>query len=257
MQLLIAVLCACWSIPVAAQVTGEFYLEKDTFARGEPVFLYFRLSNLGPNAVLLFEPDIDQPMCSGHLITVTTDPPPPYSCLNIADTGCTINGMPKQLPPLLPGQSSIQRVLLNFSHDINTPGYYLVKASHIAMPNLTAGDAGAYLRFRVDGDAPPYPVAKLQPWVDQLTSIDVRKRFEAAQILASLAPRALEKTLLEFVGNPEFRRYAPLALHRLNTPASLQALSDLGNASAPGPPEPIEAESYLAKTNERMCYPQL
>ena len=246
---------ACWSVTAAAQVTGEFYLEKKTFAPGEPVFLYLKVSNHGPNAILMFEPDIDQPACSGHSITVTTDPPPAYSCPNLADTGCTINGPPKQLPSLLPGQSNIQRDLLNFNHEINAPGGYLVKADHIGLPLGTRGETHAYLRFRVDGSAPPYSAAKLQPWADQLTSADGIKRYEAAQILASLGPPALEKTLLGFPGNPEFRRYAPLALHRLNTRTSLQALADMAKASGPGSWEQMEADLYLGKTDDRKCYP--
>ena len=34
-----------------AQLTGEFYLDKATFAPGEPVFLYFKLSNKGSDTV--------------------------------------------------------------------------------------------------------------------------------------------------------------------------------------------------------------
>ena len=57
-----------------AQLSGEFYLEKTTFAPGEPVFLYFKLSNNGPDAVEVVEPDPEQPFCSGISITVSKDP---------------------------------------------------------------------------------------------------------------------------------------------------------------------------------------
>ena len=253
-RLLIAGLCAWWTVSAAAQVTGEFYLEKKTFAPGEPVFLYLKVSNHGPNAILMFEPDIDQPFCLGNTITVASDPPPAYSCPDIATSGCTMNGQFKQLPPLLPGQSNVQHFLLNFNHEIRAAGDYVVDAGHFGVPPGTGGDTHAYLRFRVDGSAPPYPAAKLQPWIDALKSADGMKRYEAAQLLASLGPPAQEKTLLGFAANPEFRRYAPLALHRLNTPASLQAFADLVKAGGPGSWEQTEADRLQAKTDYRKCY---
>ena len=57
-----------------------------------------------------------------------------------------------------------------------------------------------------------------------------------------------------FAANPEFRRYAPLALHRLNTPASLKAFADLVKAGGPGSWEQTEADRLQAKTDYRKCY---
>ena len=37
-----------WSVPAIGQINGRFYLEKTVFASGEPVFLYFEVSNSGP-----------------------------------------------------------------------------------------------------------------------------------------------------------------------------------------------------------------
>lgn len=256
-RLLIAGLCAFCTISTAAQVTGEFYMEKETFAPGEPVFLYFKLSNHGPDAIRLMSPDIDQPGCSANSITVTSDPPPAYSCPNFAETGCVLNGTLKPLPPLLPGQSDIQRFLLNFNREVNDPGDYVVNASHFDIPIGAGGEAQANLHFRVDGDAPPYPAAKFQPWADQLKSSDPMKRFEAAQTLASLAPRSLEDTLIGFAANPEFRRYAPLALHRLNTPRSIEAMANMVKANGPGTWEQMEGARYLAETGDRQWYPLL
>jgi hypothetical protein len=254
---LIAGLCACWSISAAAQVTGEFYLDKDTFVPGEPVFLYFKLSNNSLDAIQLASPDIDQPFCSGTSITVTNDPPPAYSCHNFADSGCVINGALRPLSALQPGQSNTQRFLLNFNHEINAPGDYQAEAAHNGMPPGAGGEAKASLHFRVDGDAAAYPPAKLQPWLDSLKSNDQAKRIESAQTLASLAPLWLEDTLLGFAANPEFRRYAPLALHRLKTPRSIEALADMVKATGPGTWEQMEAARYLAMTGDQQWYPLL
>jgi HEAT repeat protein len=75
--------------------------------------------------------------------------------------------------------------------------------------------------------------------------------------LASLAPVSLEATLLEFAGNPEFSRYAPLAFHRLNTPQSLQAMADLSKTAGPGTWEQMEAARYLAETGDQKWFPLL
>ena len=69
---------------------------------------------------------------------------------------------------------------------------------------------------------------------------------------ASRSP-ALEETLLGFAKNPEFQLYAPLALHRLNSPRSLQAMAEL-LSSAPYIPD---AARYLAETGDQKWYPVL
>lgn len=253
---LIAGFCIFWSTSAMAQVTGEFYLEKTTFAPGEPVFLYFKLSNEGPDTVQVSTADPEQPFCSGNSITVTSDPAPASSCRNFRDSGCVTNGL-RSLAPLLPGHSKIERYLLNFNHEINSPGSYWVEAAHIGVQNRKAQDIHSKLYFRVDGNAAAFPASEFQPWVDQLQSPQQEKRLEAARTLASLAPLSLQATLLGFADNPEFRRYAPLAFHRLNTRRSIRAMADLMKASAPGTFEHSEAARYLAETNDQRWYPLL
>jgi hypothetical protein len=72
-RLVFASLCVFSSIPSAAQVKGEFYLEKSMFVLGEPEFLYLKLVNQGPNTVEIFTSDPEQPLCSGNSITVVSD----------------------------------------------------------------------------------------------------------------------------------------------------------------------------------------
>jgi hypothetical protein len=256
-RLLVASLCIFSSIPAVAQLTGEFYLDKATFAPGEPVFLYFKLSNKGSDTVEIVIPDPEQPFCSGNLITVSSDPAGTSSCPFFGDDGCVSNGNLLSSSPLLPGRSSIERFLLNFHHEINAPGDYWVEARHIGILNRTAGEEHTKLTFRVDGNAPAFSPSKLQPWVDQLTSTDHAKRMEAARTLASLAPQSLESTLLGFADNPEFRRYAPLAFHRLNNPRSVEAMAGLMKMSGPGTFEQMEATRYLAESNDQKWYPLL
>jgi hypothetical protein len=53
-----------WSIFAVAQLKGRFYLEKDLFAKGEPVFLYFELTNGGLRAERVSRAD-PYSFCSG------------------------------------------------------------------------------------------------------------------------------------------------------------------------------------------------
>jgi hypothetical protein len=154
---------------------------------------------------------------------------------------------------LRPGESYIERFLLNFDHEIGTPGDYWVQAKHSDLGNPTAGDAHAKLNFRVEEDT--IAPSELQPWLDSLRSDDRSKRFEAARTLASIAPPSLEETLLGFINNREFRRYAALAFHRLNTPRSMDAMAEL--MQGPVTNEQMQAGRYLALTGNQRWYPLL
>jgi hypothetical protein len=91
-RLVFASLCVFWSIPSLAQITGEFYFEKATFAPGEPVYLYLKLVNDGSDTVEIFASDPEQPFSSGNSITVLSDSAVTPQCLSFTDSGCVING---------------------------------------------------------------------------------------------------------------------------------------------------------------------
>ena len=253
-RLLLAGLSLLWSISAAAQLTGEFYLEKTSFARWEPVFLYYRITNKGAGTVTVASTlDPGQPGCSGHSITVSSDPIPTPSCSHLGGEGCNYNGPPSQPILLSPGESYTERFLLNFDHVINTPGDYWVEAKHSGMGSRTTGDAHTKVSFRVKEN--PIAPSELQPWLDGLKSADRSKRFEAARTLASIAPPSLEETLLGFINNPEFRGYTALAFHRLNTTRSMDTMAEL--MQGPVTNEQIEAAHYLAMTGNQRWYPLL
>jgi HEAT repeat protein len=153
--------------------------------------------------------------------------------------------------PLQPGRSRVDRFLLNFKHEINAPGDYWVDVKRGG-----PGAAHSKLHFQVDSNL-VFPSGRLQMWVDQLESSDREMRLEAARTLASLGPQSGESVLLNFSNDPELRKYAPLAFHRLGTARSLEALADLMKASGPGTFERLEAARYLAKTNDQKWYPLL
>jgi HEAT repeat protein len=253
-RLLLVGLSLLWSISGAAQLTGEFSLHKTSFARWEPVFLYYRLTNNGLDSVTIASTlDPGQPGCSGHAIKVSNDPIPTPSCPYLGDQGCHYSGPPSHPRLLRPGESYLERFLLNFDHEINVPGDYWVEAKHSGLEDRTVGDAHTKLTFRVEENT--IAPSELQPWLDGLRSADWEKRIEAARTLASLAPPSLEETLLGFVKNSEFRRYTPLAFHRLNTPRSMDAMAEL--MQGPVTSEQMEAAHYLALTGNERWYPLL
>ena len=253
-RMLLACLSLLCSASAVGQLRGQFYLEKTSFARWEPVFLYYRLTNSGQTPVTVFSSvHTEQPGCSGHWITVSSDPVPTPSCPLMGSQGCVVNGPLSQPRLLRPGESYIERFLLNFDHEINTPGDYWVEAKHSGLGNRTEGDAHAKLNFRVEEDT--IAPNQLQPWLDGLRSDDRSRRSEAARTLASIAPPSLEGTLLGFINNPEFRIYAALAFHHLNSPRSMDAMAEL--IEGPVTNEQMEAAHYLALTDNQRWYPLL
>ena len=246
-RLILAGLWLLGSVAASGQLTGQFYLKKTFFARWEPIFLYYRITNDGREAVEIINTrNPEQPGCSGHSIRVSSDPSP-------TSVGCVSNGPLAQPRTLRPGESYTERFLLNFSHEINLPGDYWVEAKHSGMWNKTAGDSDVKLRFHIGEDT--VAPNQLQSLLDALHSTDREKRIEAARILASLAPPSLENALFGFANEPEFRRYAPLAFHRLNTTRSMEKMAEL--MQGPATNEQLEAAQYLADTHDQHWYPLL
>ena len=231
-RLALAGLCVFVSVSAAAELTGKFYLEKETFAQGEPVFLYLSLVNKGPDVADLTVSDPDQPGCDGIGIKVSSDESgascPASKAGFLRDRLCVLNGQ-FQSVQLLPGQAYTLRYLLNFQHDIAATGDYPVDAKYTGSP-MTIGETRtsveethASIAFHVGADT--VASSEWKPWLDQLKSVKREARLEAAKTLASLAPPSLEETLLGFADIEEFRRYSTMAFNRLNTPRSLEALA--------------------------------
>jgi hypothetical protein len=169
---------------------------------------------------------------------------------------------------LPPGKKHVERILLNFDHEIDAPGQYSVDAErHLTYAAATADyyssetpkdtlEVQSTLYFEVDPNAAQDPQA-LQIFLAQLRSDDPKKRREAARTLASVAPHSLEDALLAFADDPEFREFAPLAFHRLNTQRSMKALANLLKKTDVGSYEHIQSADYLAQSNDPQWFPLL
>ncbi|HLY39648.1 MAG TPA: hypothetical protein VKR52_00485 [Terracidiphilus sp.] len=104
------------------QAAGRFYVEKNVFARDEPVFLYLQIVNHSPQAVDLNSGVVDQPFCSGVSIQVSSDAAPTLACSFNPDSFCFLNGQLGPPDHLASGATIVRRFLLNFRHAIASPG---------------------------------------------------------------------------------------------------------------------------------------
>lgn len=245
-----------FSFPAVAQLTSEFYLDKTIFAPGEPVLLNITITNTGTSPIPIGV-NQDQPSCSGISIVASSDPPENSSCYSFANRVCNENGGASPSVTLQSGESYTARLPLNLGHEINAPGDYWVEADYRSGLKLSQNNAFTKLNFRVDRDLPPLKHVDYQPWLDQLQSPSLDKRLEAARTLAGVAPRALQHTLIGFTLDPEFSQYGFIALHRLNSQTSRNALAALANNSASDSYEQAEAILYLALSNDSYYYPTL
>lgn len=252
--ILASLICAA---PAAAQVTGSFYLEKTRFSPTEPVFIYFKTTNNTATSIDFTPVMPEQPMCSGISIRLFRGDVNTSPCLDFGENVCILNGQFPDPIRLLPGQSHVDRYLLSYRHDLRLPGDYRVEADRVGFPDNRLRKVSATLRFRVDASSTPISSREIQAWVNQLHSPDVYKRTEAARTLASIAPRSVEQILFGFAGDPELKEYAALALFRLRTPRSMQALADLLQNSPPGSWESTEAAQFLVESGDQKWFPVL
>jgi HEAT repeat protein len=241
-----------WPTTTPAQVNGKFFFRKEAFAPREPVFLYFETTNTGTEAQDLARLD-SYSACSTYQIRVSSDPDPKLSWELSAYAGSCFSF----LLGLAPGESRTQRVILNYGHNIDGAGVYGVDVV-AQLPSDTENfiELRQHLQFRVDKSAEPDPEV-IPDLLAQLKSYDWAVREEAAVALTSAAPPSLEDLFLSFAGDSEFRRWAPLAFYKLNTPSSLEAMANLLRASEPGSEESLRSARFLAKTRDPKWYPLL
>jgi hypothetical protein len=249
--------CLCCALPATAQVSGRFYLEKTQFSPTEPIFVYSKITNNSSVPIDLATPDTEQPMCAGVSNKVYRNGIKSPSCFDWAEEVCVINGGGWPSVRLMPGESHVDRYLLNYRHDLSIPGDYRVESERIGFPDDRLKTVRATLLFRVDAGEAPVSSYAIHTWVNQLHSSDFYKRTEAARTLATIAPRSIESTLLGFAVYPEFAKYAPLAFYRLRTTRSMQALADFVEGSKSEDFAFAEAERFLAQSGDQRWYPVL
>lgn len=259
----LAALLLFWPALALGQMSGRFYLQKHTFAPGEPVFLYFEVTNSGEQAQNIIQAD-PYSFCAGYQIRLSTDvnANPSSSCAPLGIGGSCLSS--HQM--VAPSASHVERILLNYEHKISAPGEYEIDATrHLEYAPASLDffrahhssiDVHQHLSFTIDDNAVPAD-PNMQDWVVRLHSSDEPIRWEAALTLAAIAPKSQEDVLLSFTGNPELRTWAPMALYRLNTPRSIAALAELLRKSEPGTYESMRSADLLAETGDPQWFPSL
>lgn len=146
---------------------------------------------------------------------------------------------------LQPGEKHVDRILLNLFNDVGTPGTYSVHATRSAFLGWSDG-LKADSMFTITVTDTPVDAKELRPLIDELRSGDAKRIATAARTLAAVAPKSYEDTLLSFVDDAYLWADAPMALHRLNTTRSLEAMRRLAAITDPRTWVHRKAVEYLA-----------
>jgi hypothetical protein len=248
MARLLLVICLCCSSSVLAQISGQFRLEKAQYSLGEPIFIDFEAVNNGSApANFIAENTVTMNRgCSPYSLHVNNRPSdaPRASCKDTGPRGVSFMCGPINVV-LQPGEKHVDRILLNLFNEVDKPGTYAVHATRSAFLGWSDG-LKEDSTFTITVSQTPVDARELLPLVDQLRSGDGKRISEAARTLAAIAPKSYEDALLSFVDDAYLWSYAPLALHRLNTPRSLAAMRKLAAITDPHSWEHRKALEYLA-----------
>jgi hypothetical protein len=247
------------SIFSAGQPTARLYLKKNRFVKGEPIFLYYEITNPGPETVKVSQSSAYS-FCSGFTIHVSSDRLPSDRCFDrLVSASCLSSDT-----AIAPNESRTEQILLNYEHNLDSTGFYEVEASRSTkyvdakLPYYESTgamvEAHAMLHLEIDESAPVDP----KVWDDlvtQLNSEDLIIKTEAARVLATMAPASLEDLLLTFKDKPSLKQFAPLALYRLHTQRSMAALAEMLVHSEPVSFEASESLEYLEKSGDPKWLP--
>ena len=239
----------CWSSSMLAQISGQFRLEKTQYSLGEPIFVDFEAVNNGSAPVNLIAENMATMNrgCSPYSLRASSKRPsdaPKPSCKSTGGVGVSFMCGP-MIVTLQPGEKHVDRILLNLFNDVNAPGTYSIHATRGAFLGWSDG-LKADSTLTVTVSQTPVDTKELLPLVNQLRSGDGKRISEAARTLAAVAPKSYEDVLLAFVDDAYLWSYAPLALHRLNTPRSLDAMRKLASITDSHSWEHRKALEYLA-----------
>jgi hypothetical protein len=230
------------SVPAWAgsQLDGRFYLSKETYSAGEPVFLIFEVKNNGKQPVMI---GIADPLsfCGGYEIEVKgAKKRDSFGCYGGVGGSCASSA-----EVLKPGSTHVDRILLNQSYDLRQSGQYSLQVSHelpygpgdddLAILNSDGTHENFTAQLEIvlessrDGELKP----EFQKYVLDLQSADPRTRLDAARVIANLTPPFLEGTILHMLDSPDLEYFAVRGLRNLGTPAAHQALVSFVEKSQP------------------------
>jgi hypothetical protein len=219
---------------------GHFYLSKEKYLAGEPVFLVFEVQNRGDHPVMMKTGNAWS-FCGGYKIEVEgAKSLDSFGCHGGGGGSCGISH-----EVLKPGSRHIDRILLNESYDLRQAGNYSLHVSHELRYGPSDGDGimpisddtrerfdarlGIILEVSRDGELKP----EFQRYLLELQSDDARQKNEAANVIANLAPTFMERTITHMLDAPNLRYFGVRGLRNLGTPTAHQALLSFVKNSPP------------------------
>jgi len=235
-SLIFQLLLVSLSLPALAgsQLDGRLYLSKEKYVAGEPVYLVFEVENKGTQPVTIKTAD-PLSFCGGYALEVEGAKPQEsfwsFGCYGGVGGSC-ISGS----EVLKAGARHIDRILLNQTYDLRRPGTYSLRVSHELpygtgdgdLTMLSPGDThetfDAQLNIVLESSQDSELKPEFQTYLLGLRSDDSRRRTEAANVIADLAPPFLEGTILQMLDSPDLKYYGVRGLHNLGTPTAHQAL---------------------------------
>lgn len=262
--ILLLTLAALAPTAAFAQLEGNLYLGKAEYQTGEPVYLYFDLTNRGPSAVEIVSADAYS-SCGGFRIELASSQTPQGStCAAFGSAGSCITGAQS----IAPGETRQDKVLLNYDHDLSRPGSYDFRASRTlkygpagtSLVNLANGleiKTEAILHFRISDGASESLLPIFQPYIVELHAKDPEHQREAARVIGSLAPPFLEDTILSIASSPVTGSFALLGMRHLNTARSREALAAIIQNTPGYSPQKEQAIKFLSEMGDKTYFPLL
>lgn len=229
-----AALFLCMAMPLAAQVTGKFRVEKERYLLGEPVFVTFTFENRGSSDILHFD---SHPECLGFFAEQIR--PPLKKCPGGYGGSCS-----PRIQSLAPGKSYSRRWLLNGSRETNLDrsGSYLFS---LAIPfQWSEGDADALRTTQAtkfedlvaleieELSDPEALLPHIEPVITGADSPNSAIAFEAIRTMNETAPPILEDKILAISRRSGFEYQAAKGLFRLNTVATRKRLAEMTQSSS-------------------------
>jgi hypothetical protein len=244
----------------SAQLDGHFSLSESSYTAGEPIYLIFAVENKGSQPVLIKTAD-PQSFCGGYKIEVEgAKAQESLGCYGGEGGSCASSD-----EVLRPGKKHIDRILMNRSYDLRQPGRYSMHVNHELLYGPEEGglqglssdglreDFDAQLEIVLEASDEPELKAKFQKYLVDLHAEDWHRRFDAARVIAYLAPSFLEDTTIGMLESADLRPFAIRGLRSLGTPDAHDALANFVRNSPPTEPvgEYQDAIRYLGEIGDR------
>jgi hypothetical protein len=246
------------------QLQGQISTAKNLYLAGEPIYIHFEVTNVGKDAVEYSAGDPYAEGCGAYSLKVSNGPALAHpSCTPVKADACDTSDQ-----ILAAGETVRQNILVNYAHQVTTPGNYEIHAVQVMKYRLLTG-AGVRSEDRKDfklektlqiqvvrGDADALQ-AIYRVYVRNLSSQDDEIQREAERAIISGAMPWLEDTIVGMVRQYRSREFALLGLRNLNTERARGELAKIVQNSSELTPENEMAVEYLGQMGDKKYFPML